>query len=230
MGKEKPTTKICKHCKTEIPYDASICPQCRKKQKGNGCLTAIIVFVAIGAIGSIFGGTKSGEEALSSSVASTTVIEETTTADNKAAALDADKKITEFVQAAESDYQVLANMMASGNASDLDLYDTAKIVDSNLGTYQVNISRVKCDGIEDYSDAASSYVINMQLVASYVRKYVDKQKIDDLSSAKKCISNMDSYVLNLVSKKMEFLKASGYTDEEVVNMLSEIEEATDASE
>ena len=34
MKKEKPTTKLCKHCKTEIPYDAKVCPNCRKKQKG----------------------------------------------------------------------------------------------------------------------------------------------------------------------------------------------------
>ena len=33
MKKEKPTTKLCKHCKTEIPYDAKVCPNCRKKQK-----------------------------------------------------------------------------------------------------------------------------------------------------------------------------------------------------
>ena len=43
MAKEKPATKICKHCKTEIPYDAKVCPQCRKKQKGSGCLVTIIV-------------------------------------------------------------------------------------------------------------------------------------------------------------------------------------------
>lgn len=60
MKKEKPTTKICKHCKTEIPYDAKVCPQCRKKQKGNGCLTAIAIVVAIGAIGSCFGGNSNG--------------------------------------------------------------------------------------------------------------------------------------------------------------------------
>lgn len=46
MKKEKPTTKTCKHCKTEIPYDAKVCPQCRKKQ-GIGCLTKILIFVAI---------------------------------------------------------------------------------------------------------------------------------------------------------------------------------------
>jgi len=62
MGKEKPTTKICKHCKTEIPYGAKVCPQCRKKQGGKGCLTAIIVFVALGLLGSCFAG-KDGETA-----------------------------------------------------------------------------------------------------------------------------------------------------------------------
>lgn len=34
MGKEKPATKTCKHCKTEIPAGAKVCPQCRKKQGG----------------------------------------------------------------------------------------------------------------------------------------------------------------------------------------------------
>lgn len=56
MGKEKPTTKICKHCKTEIPYGAKICPQCRKKQGPGGCLITIIVLVVIALIGSCFGG------------------------------------------------------------------------------------------------------------------------------------------------------------------------------
>lgn len=54
--KEKPQTKICKHCKTEIPYGAKVCPQCRKKQ-GMGCLVwAIIIIVAIMIIGALAGG------------------------------------------------------------------------------------------------------------------------------------------------------------------------------
>ena len=69
----------------------------------------------------------------------TTPSEETTVADNREAALDADNKITELVQAAEADYNVLVNMISAGNASDLDLYDTAKKVNSNLGSYQVNV-------------------------------------------------------------------------------------------
>lgn len=32
MKKEKPTTKTCKHCKTEMPIDEKVCPNCGKKQ------------------------------------------------------------------------------------------------------------------------------------------------------------------------------------------------------
>lgn len=55
MGKEKPTTKVCKHCKTEIPYGAKVCPQCRKKQ-GGALKWVIIAIVAICVIGAATGG------------------------------------------------------------------------------------------------------------------------------------------------------------------------------
>lgn len=208
-------------------------------KKKHGCLIVVIGFLFICFIIGITSKTGSSSSNNSSSSANSLDVttsetaktpEETAVTDNREAALEADKQITELVQAAENDYNILANMIASGEASDLDLYDTAKKVDSNLGSYQVNVSKIKCDGIKDYSDAASSYIINMQLTASYVKKYVDKQKMADLSSAKECIANMNNYVLNLISKKMEFLKASGYTDEEIMNMLSEMGETEATSE
>lgn len=55
MTKEKPTTKICKHCQTEIPYGAKVCPQCRKKQGGK-LKWIIIAVVALAIIGLLFGG------------------------------------------------------------------------------------------------------------------------------------------------------------------------------
>lgn len=83
MKKEKPTTKICKYCKTEIPFDAKVCPQCRKKQGGHGCLTAIVVVVAIGTLGSCFSGGKSNSKSADTETVTTaeatTEVAETTT-------------------------------------------------------------------------------------------------------------------------------------------------------
>jgi RNA polymerase subunit RPABC4/transcription elongation factor Spt4 len=56
MSKEKPATKICKHCKTEIPYDAKVCPQCRKKVKGGKLKWIIIAVVVIIIIAAVAGG------------------------------------------------------------------------------------------------------------------------------------------------------------------------------
>lgn len=52
---ETKETKICKHCQTEIPKKAKVCPNCRKKQGGIGKWIAIAVVVLL-----IFGFTAGG--------------------------------------------------------------------------------------------------------------------------------------------------------------------------
>ena len=49
--KKKEGTKLCKHCKTEIPAGAKVCPNCRKKQGGKlkWILIVLVVVVIIGA-------------------------------------------------------------------------------------------------------------------------------------------------------------------------------------
>lgn len=61
-------TKICKHCQSEIPKKAKICPNCRKKQSGK-LKWIVIAILVIAVIGAAFGGddteqaTKTGEVA-----------------------------------------------------------------------------------------------------------------------------------------------------------------------
>lgn len=48
-------TKVCKHCQTEIPKKAKVCPQCRKKQGGIGkwfIILGVVLFL-IGFLGSL---------------------------------------------------------------------------------------------------------------------------------------------------------------------------------
>ena len=48
-------TKVCKHCQTEIPKKAKVCPNCRKKQ-GGILKWIIVVIIAIVAISAFTGG------------------------------------------------------------------------------------------------------------------------------------------------------------------------------
>lgn len=53
-------TKLCKHCKTEIPADAKVCPNCRKRQSGvvKWVIIVIVALVIIAALAS--GGEEDG--------------------------------------------------------------------------------------------------------------------------------------------------------------------------
>lgn len=61
MGNET-ETKLCKHCKSEIPKAAKICPNCRKKQGMPKWLIVLIVIVLLAIIGSAAGGSGSKSE------------------------------------------------------------------------------------------------------------------------------------------------------------------------
>lgn len=52
--------KLCKHCQTEIPKKAKVCPNCRKKQGGIGKWIAIVI-VALLVIGVAAGGSGDDE-------------------------------------------------------------------------------------------------------------------------------------------------------------------------
>lgn len=63
MSSEKNSgTKVCKHCKSEIPAGAKICPHCRKKQGMSKILIVVIVLVVLGILSSLGGGKDKKDE------------------------------------------------------------------------------------------------------------------------------------------------------------------------
>lgn len=63
---EKKETKLCKHCQTEIPRKAKVCPNCKRKQGGIGCLGVVLlvlcIFIFIGSFGSSMSKDKNPEK------------------------------------------------------------------------------------------------------------------------------------------------------------------------
>lgn len=71
MSTEK--TKKCKYCKTEIPADAKVCPQCRKKLKGGKLKWVVLIILVVAIIGAVAGESDSesgGSTTTTSSTAS----------------------------------------------------------------------------------------------------------------------------------------------------------------
>ncbi len=58
---KKEGTKLCKHCKTEIPAGAKVCPNCRKKQ-GGIVKWIVIGVIVLAVIGSVAGGGDSSSD------------------------------------------------------------------------------------------------------------------------------------------------------------------------
>lgn len=65
MGNEE-QTKVCKHCQTEIPKKAKVCPNCRKKQ-GGILKWIIIAILVIALISAVTGGDDDSKENASDS-------------------------------------------------------------------------------------------------------------------------------------------------------------------
>ena len=150
---------------------------------------------------------------------------ETTVVDNRDAATEADKQIYDIIMSAEADYQTLTKIISTDGVSMVDLYDAAKTAENNFRIYWGNIDSVKCDGVKEYKEAAKNYILNMQSIASSTKKYVDKQKIQDLSDAKAGIENSTNYAILVVGARLEFLTASGFSDDEAMQIIAPESEA-----
>lgn len=210
MKKEKPATKICKHCKTEIPYGAKICPQCRKKQGPGGCLTAVIIVIAIGLIGSVFGGGESNEE-VSSNVTATTsssnesnqneTVAETTVAETTAAE-KTDFAVGEVAEIKGVQVSLLGTTESKGSdflkPDEGNIFVLCEFEISNNSDKDISVSSMM--SFEAYCD---DYSVNQDILGLQAPEGKGKNQLDGSVAAGKKMNGIIAYQVPETWKTLE---------------------------
>ena len=190
-------TKVCKYCKTEIPKDAKVCPNCRKKQGGIGKWIVIAVIV-VALIAAISGGgedkTKKVEnDPVQNTTDNKTDTEKNMTEDTSAGQENSEKDIFGIGATAEmNDVQVTMvsytqnsgseyNKPSDGNEFVLVEFEIANNSDS-----EINISSMA--SFEAYAD---DYALNYSLNALLEKN--DANQLDGTIAAGKKMNGVIGY-------------------------------------
>ena len=200
---EKPTTKLCKHCKTEIPYDAKICPNCRKSQRPNGCLIAVLVVVVLFLLVGVAGGGSSKNDAASSSTTSSTVQTDNAAASQEAAPTP-EPKTTYTVGETAEDKDIKVTLVSAEQSTgsqfltpaDGNIYVVLEFEIENNSNTDISVSSLA--SFEAYCD---DYSVNMDLTANLL--YDNKNQLDGSVAAGKKMNGVIGYEVPADFKTLE---------------------------
>ena len=200
---EKPTTKLCKHCKTEIPYDAKICPNCRKSQRPNGCLIAVLVVVVLFILVGVAGGGSSKNDAASSSTTSSTVQTDNAAASQEAAPTP-EPKTTYTVGETAEDKDIKVTLVSAEQSTgsqfltpaDGNIYVVLEFEIENNSNTDISVSSLA--SFEAYCD---DYSVNMDLTANLL--YDNKNQLDGSVATGKKMNGVIGYEVPADFKTLE---------------------------
>lgn len=190
-------TKLCKHCQTEIPKKAKICPNCRKKQ-GLGCLPiGLIVVAVIIIIGVIMSG--SGDKDTGSDQSEQTVSESTNTSTDESSDKDDDKGKEEKKKGKKDEKNYVKegeSFEANGLKITVDDIDKDyEVKDNEYGLYDLD------DG---YKYIATSYTFkNTGKTDAYVSIYDFDCYADNSNCEQKFLSDGGDFINNNLSSGRE---------------------------
>lgn len=202
---EKPTTKLCKHCKTEIPYDAKICPNCRKSQRPNGCLIAILVVVVLFVLIGVAGGGSSKSDTASAGTTNAASQASSTAASQEAETTPTpEPKTTYTVGETAEDHDIKVTLVSAEQSTgsqyltpaDGNVYVVLEFEIENNSGSDIGVSSLA--SFEAYCD---DYSVNMNLTANLL--YDNKNQLDGTVAAGKKMSGVIGYEVPADFKTLE---------------------------
>lgn len=194
MAKEKSATKLCKHCKTEIPAGAKVCPNCRKKQGGK-LKFIVIILVVICIIGALAGG---GDEDEPKKVEKTTSSNESKPQNKSSDKKESKKKEQTLFKVGETAEQnniqiTLVNSTESAGTEylkpdDGNIFLICEFEIANNSDSDITISSVMC--FEAYCD---DYSINQDILGLQAPEVEGKNQLDGNVAAGKKMNGIIAY-------------------------------------
>lgn len=143
--------------------------------------------------------------------------------EQKTAIIDMDKQIYQCLLNSEKITKTLLSdfetMLASENATILDLYNLAKKAQEDQQTIFYNLHDLLDDTNRDYIYACQAYVNNSKDIATNMLKYFDDQKPKYLSNIEEASNNTQTYALSAVAARMTYLADQGISDDEISQIL-----------
>ena len=212
MDSEKMTA--CETCGAEIAASAKTCPHCGAKNKVKKpvykrpwfwiLIVAVVIFMLPDTR------TESKPNPAYETMTQKEKAESTYRKVSTSVLLAEDRltKLSEYINGLESEYTVL------------DLYDYCKLGVKNCRGYIDMMDDVADPkGAEDYIQAASVYIYNVQSAHQKMQDYIDSGKVEDLSSFNSCWENVSGDVSRFIVAQDTYLKDSGLTADEIDELI-----------
>lgn len=233
------TATVCPKCGKPIKSETTyvIPPESPKKKKPSKIAsilaTAFLVFVVFGIIGSCMNSASKGKKELdealkqrNSSVSK--ALATPSPAPTPASSLNSDElrdsakkldtEILKICNDAYTDYSYFVNLFSQEGISEIELYNAAEQAKESLQQYNTQINSVKeleTEACSNYKDSAILYVYSMLDVAKKTIKYLDDPTTDNLAKVQSVTEDVNNYVYVVAANRVTFLSDSGFSDDEV---------------
>lgn len=158
-------TKKCKHCQSDIPKKAKICPVCKRKQKNSIFLTLGIILLVLGLIG-IVGGSNDKPTKVESNI-NTEILSDNASSDNTST--EVSTEITTFGIGDTAEYRGVSVTLNSIEESDGSQYnrptDGNVFLLVNLTIENNSDSDLAVSSLLSFSAYQDGYTTNVSLMA-----------------------------------------------------------------